>query len=82
VLALDFIAPPVGLGFAVASSTPGVDQEQTVVRTHKGDRLNSPSATGKLRAPLRSPTMLAGCEPAFSPLSASAQANFSGRCIA
>jgi hypothetical protein len=79
VLALDFVAPPVGLGLAIASG-PGVDQSQTVVRSHKGDRLSVPAASGK--TPSKSPTVLVGCDPAFSPLSASAQANFSARCIA
>src|SRR5450631_692178 len=46
VLALDFIAPPVGLGLAVASG-PAVDQTQTVLRSHKGDRLRGRAAGGK-----------------------------------
>jgi hypothetical protein len=79
VLALDFVAPPVGLGLAIASG-PAVDQSKTVVRSHKSDRLSVPAAAGK--APSISPTVLVGCDPVFSPLSASAQANFSGRCIA
>jgi len=79
VLSLDFIAPPVGLGLAVASG-PAVDQTQTVLRSHKGDRLRGRAAGGK--TPSKFPTVLVGCEPVFSPLSASAQANFSGRCIA
>jgi hypothetical protein len=79
VLALDFFASPVGLGLAVASG-PAVDQTQIVVRNHKGDRLSVPASGGK--TPVNLPTMLVGCDPAFSPLSASAQANFSARCIA
>jgi hypothetical protein len=79
VLALDFIAPPVGLGSAVASG-PAVDQTQIVVRSHKGDRLSVPAAGGK--TPAKFPTMLVGCDPVFSPLSASALTSFSGRCIA
>jgi hypothetical protein len=84
VLAMDFIAPPVGLGLAV-SAWPAVDQGpvgQSVMRIHKSDRLSVPTTIGKQQAPRKSPTMLVGCDPVFSPLSASAQANFSGRCIA
>jgi hypothetical protein len=64
---------------AIASG-PAVDQNQTVVRSHKGDRLSVPP--GGAKAPAKSPTVLVGCDPVFSTLSASAQANFSGRCIA
>ena len=60
---------------------------QSVNRAAKSDRLLVPSTTvGKQqpapRAPSESPTMLVGCDPVFSPLSASAQANFPGRCMA
>lgn len=83
VLAMDFVAPPVGLGLAVGA-WPAVGQGavQSVIRTHKRDRLSAPATIGKQQAPRKSPTMLVGCDPVFSPLSASAQANFSGRCIA
>lgn len=84
VLALDFMAPPVGLGLAVGA-WPAVEQGSTlqaVNRTNKSDRLSVPATVGKQQAPRKSPTMLVGCDPVFSPLSASAQANFSGRCIA
>jgi hypothetical protein len=84
VLAWDYIAPPVGFGLAV-SALPAVDQGpvvQTVIRIHKSDRLSMPATIDKQKVPRKSPTMLVGCDPVFSPLSASAQANFSGRCIA
>jgi hypothetical protein len=84
VLAMDFIAPPAGLGLALGA-WPAVDQNattQSVVRTHKGDRLSTPLTIGKLPAPPKSPIILVGCDPVFSPLSASARANFPGRCIA
>ncbi len=84
VLAMDFIAPPVGLGLALGA-WPAVDPSpvaNTVVRTHKGDRLSTPATVGKLPASKKPPAMLAGCDPVFSPLSASARANFAGRCIA
>ncbi len=85
VLAMDFIAPPVGLGLAVGAWPVADDATaiQKVNRTHKSDRLSIPTTTvGKQQAPRKSPTMLVGCDPVFSPLSASAHANFPGRCIA
>ena len=84
VLALDFMAPPVGLGLAVGA-WPAVDQAatiQTVNRGNKGDRLNVPTTVGKQQpASPKSPIILVGCEPVFSPLSASARANIAGRCV-
>ena len=84
VLALDLIAPPVGLGLSVGAwpvaergSSP-----QSVDRTRKGDRLSVPATVGKHETKRKPPTLLIGCDPVFSPLSASAQANFSGRCVA
>ena len=84
VLALDVMAPPVGLGLAVGA-WPAVQHEkiiQIVDRTHKGDRLVTPTADGKRPVQIKPPGVMVGCEPAFSPLSASARANFSGRCVA
>ena len=81
VLALDFIAPPTGLGMAVgawpAAPMPVI---QAVNRTGKADRMPLPAAIQKRETPRKSPAMLAGCDPVFSPLSASARANFAGRC--
>ncbi len=62
-------------------------QMQSVDRTNKGDRLIAPATSvGKRQMPQKPsterPKMLAGCDPVFSPLVASAQANFSGRCVA
>jgi len=84
VLAMDFVAPPVGLGLALGAR-PAVDRDavvQTVVRAHKGDRLRQPPTLGKLPHSQSSPAILVGCDPVFSPLSASARANAPGRCIA
>lgn len=84
VLALDLIAPPVGLGLAVGA-WPAVERGtalQSVDRTKKTDRMPVPTAVGKQQVPRKPPTMLVGCDPVFSPLSASAQANFAGRCVA
>src|ERR1041384_2735015 len=84
VLALDMIAPPVGIGMAV-SAWPSVEAPavRTVVnRAPKGDRLPIPDVTvRKPNAPEKQP-LLIGCEPAFSPLSVSAQLNYPGRCMA
>jgi hypothetical protein len=84
-LALDVFAPPVGLSFAVG--WPAVEKsapaEQTVDRTHKGDRFDVPqSIIGRQPAvPTKSPE---GCELAYSPLSRSANSiiSQSHRCIA
>lgn len=84
VVAIDFIAPPVGLGLPVGVG-PTVEQgslAQSVNRSHKGDRLNVPTAVDKSPAPRKSPTILVGCDPVFSPLSASARANISWHCVA
>ncbi len=84
VVAIDLIAPPVGIGLPVGA-WPTVENEslvQSVNRSHKGDRLNVPPAVGKLQAPRKSPTVMVGCDPVFSPLSASAHANFSRSCVA
>jgi hypothetical protein len=88
VLAMDFVAPPVGLGLAqglAVAAWPAIDPgsvAQTVVRSHKSDRLSAPAAVGKLPVPQKGPAMLVGCDPVFSPLSASARANGPGRCLA
>ena len=84
VLAIDFIAPPVGLGLPVGA-WPTVEQgssAQSVNRIHKGDRLNVPMAIDKSPAQRNLPTVLVGCDPVFSPLSASARANGSRHCVA
>jgi hypothetical protein len=84
VLAMDLIAPPVGLGLSIAawSATEDSSSRQSVVRALKGDRLRLPATVGKRQVPQKPPTMLVGCEPLFSPLTASAHANFPGRCVA
>ncbi len=84
VLALDLIAPPVGLGMALvtwpaAKAAPIV---QIVNRTHKGDRLLVPVASDRQKAPPAAPATLVGCEFVFSSLSANARLNFAGRCLA
>ena len=83
-LAMDFVAPPVGLGFVVGASpvTELSAKTQFVDRTHKGDRLSLPASVGEQTTPTQPPAVLIGCDPAFSPLSASARANVSGRCVA
>jgi hypothetical protein len=55
---------------------------QSVDRSHKGDRLHLPFANGKQMPPPATPSMLVGCEPVFSSLSASSRVNFPGRCVA
>ena len=83
VLALDFVAPPVGLGLAIgAAPPPRTFPAQIVDRTHKGDRLMLPTDVGKQQAPSSPPVVLIGCEPAFSSILKSARAATAGRCIA
>lgn len=84
VVAMDVIAPPAGLGLAVGT-WPEVDKNtaaQVVDRTHKGDRLQVPTANSRRPSPPQQPATLVGCEPVFSSLSASSRANFAGRCMA
>jgi hypothetical protein len=83
VLALDFIAPPIGFRLPV-KAWPAVEQGavmQSVDRSNKADRLVP--AIAKRPTVTKPATVLVGCDPAFSPLSASARANnFPGRCVA
>jgi len=85
VLAMDLIAPPAGMGLAVGA-WPVVEPEsimQSVNRSNKSDRLLVPTtAVGKKQTPRKPPVVMVGCDPVFSSLSASARANFSGRCVA
>jgi hypothetical protein len=76
-----------GLGLAVgARPVAGSGQIiQYVDRTHKGDRLDLHTTVGtrSLLPTRKKPEAVpVGCEPVFSPLAASARANYSGRCIA
>ena len=83
VLAMDMIAPPVGLGFALGAAE--VPASQVVDRTNKGDRLGTSKFLSKQqepKAPAVRPAVMVGCDPVFSPLSVSARANFAGRCVA
>lgn len=84
VLAMDFVAPSAGLGLAVRAA-PVAELSATtqiVDRAHKGDRLSLPASAGEQKTPEQPPAVMIGCDPAFSPLSASARANISGRCVA
>jgi hypothetical protein len=84
VFALDFIAPPIGFRLPV-KAWPTVQSGaiiQSVDRTHKSDMLVMPAALAKRPNMTQPAKVLVGCDPAFSPLSASAHANFPGRCVA
>lgn len=78
VLAMDIIAPPVGLGLAVVAQ-PAAETGQFVDRTNKGDRLQAPTVNGR-QTPAGASPLPVGCEAVFSSLSAGARANFPGRC--
>jgi hypothetical protein len=85
VLVLDIVAPPAGLGFSPVGAAPAAINDvtlQSVDRTNKGDRV--PVTTiGKNQPEQQKPQkMLTGCDPAFSPLSAQARANFARSCVA
>lgn len=85
VMAMDLIAPPAGLGFSLNRwPTPQpYTTWQSVDRTLKGNRLQLPATVNKQEVPKNAPTrIMVGCDPVFSPLSASASANFAGRCAA
>src|SRR5262249_46466074 len=85
VMAIDLIAPPTGLGFAHNRwPTPQpYNTWQSVDRTLKSDRLQLPTIVKKQETPKKTPArIMVGCDPVFSPLSASASANFAGRCAA
>lgn len=82
VLAMDFAAPPAGVGLPSAA-WPAVApmNSQIVNRSAKSDRLPVGVAVQRLQGrPASRP--LVGCEPLFSPLSVAAQLNAPGRCLA
>ena len=83
VLAMDFVALPVGSGVAVRA-TPVAELSATtqiVDRTHKGDRLNPPTSVGVQQTQEPPPAaVMIGCDPPFSRLSA--RVNIPGRCVA
>jgi hypothetical protein len=80
VLTMDAVAPPIGSGTSLGWPSVVDNGSQLVNRSGKADRLPIPVATR--RASYLSQHILVGCEPAFSPLSAAAQLNFPGRCVA
>lgn len=85
VLALDIVAPPAGFGFSPVGASPSaVDNVplQSVDRSNKGDRIPVTTIGKNSPAQQKSQKMLAGCDPAFSPLSAQARANFARSCVA
>ena len=87
VLAMDMVAPPIGLNLSIAAWPAVAPAEQVVDRAGKGDRLQvSRSVINRheldQQEPANRPAVLVGCDPVFSPLSVSAQANFAGRCVA
>ena len=62
VLAMDFAAPPAGLGLAREAWPAGeaIPSAQMVMRVHKGDRLPMLPVSGKLPVQQKAPTMLVG----------------------
>jgi hypothetical protein len=83
--ATKLIASPAVLESPVgAQSTIGQGSVmQWVDRTHKGDRLDAANHNAQQPRVRKPERILTGCEPAISPLSASARAgNFARRCVA
>jgi hypothetical protein len=84
VLALDMVAPLAGFGFSPVGASPvvfnGDGSLQSVDRTNKGDRI-AVTTVSKRKPEVPVPKMLAGCDPAFSPLATSAHANFARSCV-
>jgi hypothetical protein len=81
---VELFAPSSGPGLSVnaRSVVPAGATLQYVDRSHKGDRLDmSVTSIGKRPIWKMPAKIMLGCDPAFSPLSASAaHANFPGRC--
>jgi hypothetical protein len=73
-----------GLGFAVGARPVAENGAviQHVDRTHKADRLDVHETTVRSRsAPKQQIALPEGCEPVFSPLVVTKQANISGHCV-
>jgi len=73
-----------GLGFAVGARPVAESGAviQHIDRTHKADRLDIHATTVRSRsAPKAQIALPEGCEPVFSPLVVTKQANSSGRCL-
>ena len=85
VLAMDAFAPSVGFNMAIGAwpaVPPVASATQEVNRGLKGDRLDMPPNTMS-RQPTAPVALPDGCELAYSPLSASADASaFAQRCFA
>ena len=83
-LGIGLAAPDLDFGLSVGArpAVPAGSTVQWVDRTHKGDRLDmAVTRVGKQPTPPQQTNKLMdGCEPAASPLSASAQV--AGRCAA
>lgn len=84
VLVLGILAPMTGFGYSPVGASPAVFGRdsglQSVDRTNKSDRIPV-MKVGKRQTRTPTPPMMAGCDPAFSPLAASARANFARSCI-
>jgi uncharacterized membrane protein YedE/YeeE len=83
--ATTLIASPAVFGFGTGTQQTSFRSAavQWVDRTHKSDRLDATDRVRRDRPAARKPEqILAGCEPAISPLSVSARAgNFPRRCV-
>jgi hypothetical protein len=93
VLLMDYVASPAAPGLDPRQQSfhgPAPKSLHVVDRSHKGDRIapaRDRSQSNMAPAPIEQtrpqPSRIpVGCDPAFSPLSGSSRANFTGRCLA
>ncbi len=75
----------VGFGLSVGAAPIAKNDSilQTVDRSNKGDRIPVTTVGKQQPEPAKKrPSVLTGCDPAFSPLSTSARNNFARSCVA
>jgi hypothetical protein len=90
-LLMDYLAVPAATGLNPGQSfhSQAPRSLHVVDRSHKGDRITTRDNSQSKIQPVpveqtrpRPPRIPVGCDPAFSPLTGSSRANFTGRCLA
>jgi hypothetical protein len=71
------VIEPAGVAQTIVNRTNKGDRELTV----RDARVPVPAQQKRKPAAVTEPKILEGCDPAFSPLTASAKNNFAGRCL-
>ena len=80
-----FVIAAAGIALSVGEAPAAKNDVmlQTVDRSGKGDRFPVTAVGKQQPEPVKTrPTVLTGCDPAFSPLSTSARHNFARSCVA